>query len=284
MKHLSKDGETVTLEKLPKLQKPNKNRKPEDKLGIVLDVETTGLSSSQDRVIQLAFRPFYFDSQTFEITGIARKITLFNDPGEPIREEITAITGIRDKDVAGESIDWSWIRKALHRAEFIVTHNAKFDRQFIEAELARADLQYTEGPIWCCTINHVDWQTVFPTKLPSRALEVLCAWSGYFYDSHSADIDVDAVMHLLRIHNKLEELITRSNSPEHRVFAVNSPIQQNQLLKRRWYKWDPNVSMWYKSFEKREDAEADARWLEENINGVEPEIFELDPKYRYSPE
>ena len=249
MKHLSKDGQTVVLEKLPKLKSPDAKRGDSDKLAIVLDVETTGLSSSQDRVIQLAIRPFYFNPETFWITGIARKTTMFNDPGEPIREEITKITGITDKDVSGESIDWEWVRKALHRAEFIITHNAKFDRQFVESEFARAGLPYSEGPIWSCSINYIDWLAVFPTKVPSKSLEVLCAWSGYFYDSHAADVDVDAIFHLLRLHDRLGELIIRSGSPEHRVFAVNSPIQQNQLLKRRWYKWDPSVSMWYKSFE-----------------------------------
>ena len=284
MKHLSTDGETVTIKIMPTLNPPSRKREKGDKLAILLDVETTGLSFAQDRVIQLAIRPFYFDPETFEITGIARKTVMFNDPQEEIREEIIKITGITNKDVEGQFIDWEWVKNAIERAEFIISHNAKFDRQFVEAEIERANLVHTEGPVWCCSINFVNWNDLFPVKIPSKSLEVLCAWSGFFYDSHSADADIDALLHLLRKHDAMQELITRAGSPEYRVYAVDSPIQQNQLLKRRWYRWDPNVSMWYKLFETREEAEEDVNWLKENIEQVKPEIFELDPKYRYSPE
>lgn len=284
MKHLSQDGETVVLNKIPKIEPALEKRRKTDKLAIFLDVETTGLSHAQDRVIQLAIRPFYFNEENFEISGIAKKTVIFNDPEEEIREEITKITGITNEDVQGHSIDWSWVKSAIERGDYIISHNARFDRQFIEAEISRAGLTYTEGPVWCCSLDYIDWSSLFSVKIPSRSLEVLCAWSGFFYDSHAADADIDALMHLIRKHGVMRELISRAGSPEHRVFAVNSPIQQNQLLKRRWYKWDPSVSMWYKSFENREDAEADVAWLSENISGVKPEIFELDPKYRYSPE
>ena len=80
------------LSKFEKLQPPSTKRSKEDKLVLIVDVETTGLSADRDRVIQLAFRPFYFNVKTFKISGIAKKMTFFNDPGEPIREEIVKLT------------------------------------------------------------------------------------------------------------------------------------------------------------------------------------------------
>ena len=281
MKHLSQDGETVTIHKFAGLEPPSKKREEQDRLALILDVETTGLSAQVDRAIQLAIRPFYFDPETYEVTGIAKQMVFYNDPGEPLREEIIEITGITDDDVSGEKIDWEWIRNALHRAEVIITHNVPFDRQFVEAELVRAGLPYTDGPIWCCSMRQVDWRAICK---PSNSLEVLCAWSGFFYDSHKADADVDALFHLLRKNEKIKELIERGTSPEHRVFAVGSPIEMNPLLKRRWYRWDPGARMWWKGFEKEEDANSEIEWLKENIDGVDPQVFEVDPKYRYSPE
>ena len=58
---------------------------------------------------------------------------------------------------------------------------------------------------------------------PSRALEVLCAWSGFFYDSHQAANDVDAMIHVLRRNKKTGEMLQAATLPDYRVFAMNSP-------------------------------------------------------------
>jgi DNA polymerase-3 subunit epsilon len=280
MKHLSKNGKTVTLNKFLSLEKPRRERSADDKLGLILDVETTGLSCTHDRVIQLAFRPFYVNSTSFEVTGIAKKTVILNDPGEPLREEITRLTGLSDKDLSGHSIDWEWVKGALERPDFIICHNAKFDRGFVENEIARAGLSHSEGAVWCCSINEIDWLSFCR---PSKALEVLCAWSGFFYDSHDAGNDIDALLHLLRKEKRLKELFENGSNPEQRVFAVNFPRDQNHELKRRWYKWDPSVNMWWKGFKNKVDANSELSWMAENFN-IEPQIFELDPKYRYSPD
>ena len=36
--------------------------------------------------------------------------------------------------------------------------------------------------------------------------------------------------------------------------------------------------------EKEDDAKSEIEWLKENINGIDPQVFEVEPKYRYSPE
>lgn len=280
MKHLSFDNDTVTLHKFTSLEKPLAERSSSDKLALILDIETTGLSPENDRIIQLAFRPFYFNSDSFEVTGIAKKTVILNDPGIPLRPEIKELTGLSDSDLAGNSIDWEWVKGALERPDFIIAHNAKFDRSFIENELARSGLSQSHGSIWCCSINEIDWVSFCR---PSKALEVLCAWSGFFYDSHDAGNDIDALLHLLRKENRVHELIKNAAIPEQRVFAVNFPRDQNWELKRRWYRWDPTVNMWWKAFKNKEDAETESSWLESNFK-IEPQIFELDPKYRYSPD
>jgi len=282
LKHLSKDNKTVTLSKFDGLNPVSEKRSPADKLAVVVDVETTGLSADRDRVIQLAIRPFYYSEESFSVTGVAKKIVFFNDPGEPIREEITKITGITDEDVKGHSIDWEWVKGALERPEFVISHNAKFDRSFIESELALAGLTHLQDSIWCCSLKQVDWSTISPFKVPSKALEVLCAWTGFFYDSHQADADIDALLHLLREQSKLEELIKNGSSPEYRVYAVNSPRELNSELKRRWFRWDPNLVQWWKAFDAEEAADEECEWLSENITGCEPQKFELEAKYRYS--
>ncbi len=280
-KNIDSTGKQATLYKFEKLSPPEKDKTSGDKLGIILDLETTGLSKEHDEIIEVAFRPFYFCPQFFKVTSIARKFTLYNEPSSPIREEITELTGITDEMVAGQKIDWSWLRNMLNSADYIICHNASFDRGFFDTILEREGVKVTEDVVWACSMKQIDWQSFCR---PSKALEVLCAWSGFFYDSHRAHVDVDALLHLLRRESRLGELIETSSTADYRVFAMNSPREMNHLLKRRWYRWDPNVSMWWKNLSTEEEAEKESEWLKENLDGVEPQIFPLEPKYRFAPE
>lgn len=280
MKHLSKDGETVTITKMNKLDPPSCERDGNDLTLLFLDVETTGLSFESDRIIQLSFRPVLVNNKNFEISAIAKSKTYFNDPGFSLSEEIKKLTNIDDSQLKGEEINWSWLHATISKADFVVCHNAYFDRGMIESEFKRAGLSNTET-IWACSMNQVHWRDFCR---PSRSLEVLCAWSGFFYDSHQASNDVDAMIQVLRKNNKIEELLTTAKSSEFRVFAMGSPREKNVELKKKKYRWDPNVSCWYKNFNNSETAELELVWLRELDSSIEPQMFEVDPKYRFAPE
>ena len=281
MKHLAADGiNTVTLQKFEKLDPPSCEREPTDLMALFLDVETTGLNFNSDRVIQLCIRPVLINKNSFQVSALAKSKIYNNDPGSPLSEEIKKLTNISDSDVKGESIDWEWVHSTLERADFIVCHNANFDRGMIEKELNRAGFKTTKS-IWACSMSQVYWRDLCR---PSKALEVLCAWSGFWYNSHQAANDVDAMIHVLRKNKKLQELLESAQKPDYRVFAVNSPREKNQELKTRRYRWDPNVSSWYKSFDNETQANLEVAWLQAFDSKVEPQLFEVDPKYRFSPE
>ncbi len=281
MKHLANPGfNTVTIQKFKKLNKPDSERSEKDLAVIFLDVETTGLDFKEDRVIQICIRPVLLNPEDYSVTAVAKSIVLHQDPGAPLSDEIKKLTNINDDQLAGESIDWDWVRKTLERSNFVVCHNARFDRGMVESELARNNLPSTEV-IWACSMEQVYWRDFCR---PSRSLEVLCAWSGFFYDSHQAANDVDALIHVLRQQSKMQELIENASKSDYRIFAVNSPRDLNPELKKRKYRWDPNVSCWYKSFKDEIDAESEKSWLSELSSNISPELFEVEAKHRYSPE
>jgi DNA polymerase III subunit epsilon len=281
LKHLSVEGvNTVTIQKFEKLDPPSCERNSSDLMVVFLDVETTGLDFNSDRVIQLCARPALLNKDTFEFSAIAKSKVYFNDPGVPLTEEIKKLTNISDADVEGQSINWEWVHSTLERADFVVCHNANFDRGMIEKELNRASLKNTET-IWACSMSQVFWRDFCR---PSRALEVLCAWTGFFYDSHQAANDVDATIHILRKNGKMQELLEAAQKPDYRVFAMNSPRDKNPELKKRRYRWDPNVTCWYKNFSDSESADNEVDWLKSFDDSVEPQLFEIDAKYRFSPE
>ena len=72
MKHLEIDG-VVTLTKLSQLASPDRTPEKGDVPAVVIDVETTGLNSERDEVIQIALRPFFVSPTTGEISGIKIK-------------------------------------------------------------------------------------------------------------------------------------------------------------------------------------------------------------------
>lgn len=281
MKHLVReDINLVKICKFDKLDPPSCEREKDDLMLVFLDVETTGLSFESDRVIQLCIRPVLVNKISGEVSAIAKSKVYHNDPGFPLSEEIQKLTNINDSDLKGESIDWEWVRSSLERADFVICHNASFDRGMIEKELNRAGLKNTET-IWGCSMSQVFWRDFCR---PSKALEVLCAWTGFFYDSHQAANDVDAMIHVLRKNNRVKELLDNAVTSDYRVFAMNSPREKNSELKKRRYRWDPNVSSWYKSFNMEDSANSEVEWLNSFDSKVEPQMFEVDAKYRFSPE
>lgn len=54
-------------------------------------------------------------------------------PGTPIPDDITKLTGITDAMVAGQVIDMAELRAVIEPADLVNAHNAPFDRPFCEA-------------------------------------------------------------------------------------------------------------------------------------------------------
>lgn len=114
-------------------------------VGVVVDVETLGLAED-DPVIELGLRRFCYDGQGV-ITRIDRPYSWLQDPGVPIYPDTTRITGIRDEDVAGPSIDIEAASRLLNSATFVCAHNARFDRPRVEALLPAV-----AGGNWACSM------------------------------------------------------------------------------------------------------------------------------------
>ncbi|MDR0223204.1 MAG: PolC-type DNA polymerase III [Oscillospiraceae bacterium] len=111
---------------------------------IVLDVETTGLSQSSDRITEIG-------AVRLKNMEIAEKFHTFVNPETPIPDSITALTGITDDMVR----DAPYEKEAF--AEFIkfcgggsvalIAHNAPFDAGFLRAGFNRCGLEYDYAEI-----------------------------------------------------------------------------------------------------------------------------------------
>lgn len=278
MKHLEIDG-AVTITKLLQLASPDRKPEKGDVTAVVIDVETTGLNSEKDEVIQIAMRPFFVSPATGEVSGIKKSIEYFQEPSRPLDPIITDITGFVDEDLKGKSIPWDKVASLLSKCQFVVAHNASFDRQWVETALRKNGQIVPTDAIWCCSMTQVDWNSICRA---SKALEVLCAWHGFFYDSHNATADVDATLHLLRKDSYMKEMLENAVTPDYHVFAAGSLREENPLLKTRRYRWNPELVCWWKSVSNLEAANRECEWLSENLQKCEPQHFEIEPQQRFT--
>ena len=74
------------------------------RLGLVIDVETTGADLRGDEVIELAMVRFAYSAEG-EVLGVVDTFQGYHEPSRPISAEITALTGISAETVAGHALD-----------------------------------------------------------------------------------------------------------------------------------------------------------------------------------
>lgn len=161
----------------------------------MVDVETTGLNPNRDEIIEFAAVLFRFERETFEIIDIADSYVGLREPSIAIPYQVTRIHGLSFSDVKGERLDTTHIQVILEKAEFILAHNAQFDKGFVTRLLP-----YTSNKPWVCTMNGINWKG---KGCPSKGLQNLVQYYKIQADkSHRALADVNACIELLKQRNQ----------------------------------------------------------------------------------
>jgi DNA polymerase-3 subunit epsilon len=209
-------------------------------IGCALDVETTGLDHSRDAVIELALQRFWADERG-RIVVAGRPHSWLEDPGQEITPEVTRLTGLAGPDVAGRSIVDPIAASLIADADFVVAHNASFDRPFVERRLP-----FAAGGRWVCSMRDLDWRE---RGFEGRTLSHLLAQMGWFYEAHRAQTDVTALLHLLD-HSLddggtvLRALVLSASQPTWLIEAVGAPFEAKDPLKARGYRWNSSTRLW----------------------------------------
>lgn len=230
------------------------------RIGVAIDVETTGLDHEADKIIELAIQRFRFDGAG-RIVEVGQPRVWLEDPGVPLDPRITKLTGHTDGALAGQAIDDALAAEILSSADIIVAHNAGFDRPFVDKRLPAIG-----GKPWACSMAELDWLEL---GFDGKALAHLVSQCGWFYEGHRAENDILALIYLLA-HDLpdgdtvLAKLAAASDRPTYRVNAIDAPFEAKDLLKARGYRWNGNFRFWSKEVpEVDHDAERD--WLKKAV-------------------
>jgi DNA polymerase-3 subunit epsilon len=154
----------------------------------VVDLETTGLYPSMDRVVEIAIVHLNADAE------VTDEFCTLVDPRRDVGP--TRIHGVRASDVVGApafaaaaATVWS-----LLSARVLVAHNASFDVRFLDAEFSRCGVRLPPPPVMCT----MTLSSHYLPGLPARSLTSCCdAAHVELSQHHSAMHDARAAAGLL---------------------------------------------------------------------------------------
>lgn len=221
-------------------------RSPTDRIGLIIDLETTGLDTMRNEVLEIAAIEFgYADDR---ITSVIDTFQGFQQPTAPIEPTITALTGITDAMVEGHNIDSAALEQFITtEAHIVIAHNAAFDRK-----VAERHWPFFANCHWACSATGIDWKA---HGLSGARLTYLLSECGLFHDAHRALDDCHAVLEILALdlpgteQSGLAALLDRARRPQHRIWADGAPFALKDALKQRGYRWndgtDGRPRSWY---------------------------------------
>ncbi|MBR2802091.1 MAG: PolC-type DNA polymerase III [Erysipelotrichaceae bacterium] len=154
---------------------------------IVFDLETTGLSSRHDRVIE-------FGAVHMVRGNIVDTRDFFLNPGMTLPEHIRTLTNIRQEDV-DQARTFAEAKDELLdflKGKVLVAHNASFDFGFLNEELKRLGLPKLENPV----IDTLDLSRMMLKNLHGYRLGRMAKHYGIDYDeevAHRANYDAECL-------------------------------------------------------------------------------------------
>jgi Exonuclease len=128
---LEASGDYRVLRKLSRKTEFSADDGTPTKVGIILDIETTGLNVTSDEIIELGMIkfPFSADGRVFKVLDTFSEL---REPGVAIPAEVAELTGITPVMVAGHRIDADRVARFVEDAVLIIAHGGSFDRPFSE--------------------------------------------------------------------------------------------------------------------------------------------------------
>jgi DNA polymerase-3 subunit epsilon len=284
------------------------------KIGVFVDVETTGLDKETAEIIELGMVPFYFDPDRAQILQVIteRLYFAFEEPKGDVSAEITQITGIEPADLIGQRIDDARVNSILGDAALVIAHNAEYDRPILERRLSGFAAKH-----WACSQREVKWDAY--GAVGAKLGNILAGVCGEFYEAHRALDDCRVGVHVLAHQRPCEachgtgvffddvgtaaererpcadcvdgtrspfsELLHSARLATLRIYAIDSAFPAKEKLKARKYRWSDGThgpKSWFKDVKTDAELDEERMYLQDIIGVRSPLVTRITAKDRFS--
>lgn len=281
---MEESGHFRVLRRLPVPRPTPMFRAPGARLGLCVDVETTGPDPHADEVIELAAVPFQY-ADSGRILAVHDPVRQVREPSRPIPAQVTRLTGLDAETVRGRAVDEAALAPLLSEASLVVAHNAAWDRPFLE----RLVPGFAHLP-WGCLMTQVPWRE---EGASGRGLATIAAGYGFFYQAHRAVDDCLAAIEILGRplpqsgEPTMARLLRNAAAVTHRVWALNSPYEARDVLRYRGYRWsngsDGKLRSWFLDVAAG-GAESELDFLRREVFGADADlpVTSVSPYERFS--
>ena len=184
----------------------------------IVDVETTGISR-KDEIVEIAILLFTFDKETGNFLSRDDYYQGYQEPVFEIEPEATAVHGLTKETLKGKTIDHGRVKELFQKSEFLVAHNAVFDRRFIF--YAYPAFRNKE---WHCSMRSINW---IVTGCENKQLQTILAHHGIIPTrAHSAYDDV------ARLYELLAKIEKKSGKPYFAAVMNALPVRTKTEMAR----------------------------------------------------
>lgn len=202
---------------------------------LFLDVETTGTDPEKDEIIEIGMILYWLEGRTV----LQRFSTLLPVDSNPavhingISVEATQRMRVVIPEVLGANLG-----TLFHATDYIVAHNADFDRKFM------SEFHPALDGTWICTLHDFDW----PTESRHHDLASIAIAHGLTVDGsdlHRAMADCELLRRLFDRIPDLEARIQDALKPR-AVFRAIVSYDDRMLAKDAGFTWDTPTKRWLK--------------------------------------
>lgn len=219
---------------------------------LIVDTETTGLINAEPapKLLEVAACLYHVESKA-ELATVQFLLYADSNPASEINgikeESLAAVSPeIPGMDSLSKSV-MSSAQSLWDSADFIVAHNASFDRHFLDPVFG------VKSPkTWRCSLRHI----TFPKAKKAKALGYMAVDHGIFpFGAHRALNDVTVLTALLKTVPDLAEQLARDPVENFRFEARDLPFSLNTEAKDRGFRWDSKSRVWYRNMTLKESKD-----------------------------
>lgn len=218
---------------------------------LIIDTETSGLDPAVDKVVELAAILYSVDHQT-----ILHQMSSICEAQENGAEHINRIPidALRSTNALLETRSISLFEAMAQEANFIVAHNADFDKQWFVGEAGKALFnRETQRPLrWLCTMSDFTWPQ--QNRQGDSLINLALAHGIGVSSAHRALADCQLIAALFDRVSKEELVLMLSEALVPRyLYEANVSYENRQLAKDVGFKWQSDKRQWVR---KLTDAQA----------------------------